>query len=97
MGHLNYGNGARFTFDDRLLTHLRTVILAKLNLQESLVFTWSDDQQQHSIWLHPSVPVHFEFDERSTDELNPAWIEQLLAFANSQGGLRLVEEPPQPS
>jgi predicted HTH transcriptional regulator len=43
------------------------------------------------------VPVHFEFDERSTDELNPAWIEQLLAFANSQGGLRLVEEPPQPS
>lgn len=97
MGHLHYGNGASFAFDDRLLTHLRTVILAKLNLQESLVFTWSDDAQQRSVWLHPSIPVYFEFDERSTDELNPAWIEQLLALANSQGGLRIVEEPPQPS
>ncbi|QZY53187.1 DUF7882 family protein [Leucobacter tenebrionis] len=96
MGHLIYGHGERFEFDDRLLTHLRTVILAKLNLQESLVFTWSDERQ-HSIWLHPSMPVHFEFDQRTTDELNPAWIEQLLAHANSQGGLRLVEEPPHPS
>ncbi|MBO1902412.1 hypothetical protein J4H92_10680 [Leucobacter weissii] len=93
MGSLYYGEGARFTFDDRLLTHLRTVILGKLNLQESLVFTWSGDGRQHSIWLHPAVSLRFEFDDEATPEINHAWIERLLALANSGSGLRIVEEP----
>ncbi|PII81366.1 hypothetical protein BMH31_13155 [Leucobacter sp. OLIS6] len=93
MGYLHYSGMESFAFDDRLLTHLRTVILGKLNLQESLVLTWTRDGQQHSIWLHPTVPIHFEFDSEATPELNPQWIEQLLALANSSGGLRCVEEP----
>lgn len=95
MGCLRYDTMA-FAFDDRLLTHLRTVILGKLNLHESLVFTWSDGERQHSLWLHPAVPLHFEFDSAETPELNPAWIEQLLSLANSGGGLRVVEEPEPP-
>lgn len=93
MGSLHYGGLETFEFDDRTLTHLRTVILGKLNLQESLVFTWQAEGKQHSIWLHPSVPIHFEFDEAETPELNPAWIEQLLSLANSPSGLRCTEEP----
>lgn len=93
MGYLHYSGMESFAFDDRLLTHLRTVILGKLNLQESLVLTWTRDGQQHSIWLHPTVPIHFEFDSEATPELNPQWIEQMVALANSPGGLRCVEEP----
>ena len=93
MGNLHYGGLETLAFDDRTLTHLRTVILGKLNLQESLVFTWVSEGKQHSIWLHPSVPIHFEFDAEETPELNPAWIEQLFALANSPSGLRSVEEP----
>lgn len=96
MGQLHYGGLETFTFSDRELTHLRTVILGKLNLQESLVFTWISEGKQHSVWLHPSVPIHFEYDEEVTPELNPAWIEQLLVLANSPSGLRLIPEPDNP-
>lgn len=92
MGYLHY-DGAKFAFDDRTLTHLRTTILGKLALQESLVFTWIDEGRQRSIWLHPSLPVQFEFEEEVAPDLNPAWIEQMLTLANSQAGLRLTEEP----
>lgn len=93
MGLLHYDNVASFEFDDRVLTHLRTVIFSKLNLQESLVLTWVHEGRQRSIWLHPSVPLQFEFDDVVTPEINPAWIEQLLVLANSATGLRLVPEP----
>lgn len=93
MGLLHYDNVASFEFDDRLLTHLRTVIFSKLNLQESLVLTWVDQGRQRSIWLHPTVPLQFEFDDEVTPEINAAWIEQLLALTNSATGLRIVPEP----
>lgn len=93
MGHLHYGGLETLEIDDRTLTHLRTVIFGKLGLQESLVFTWVSEGKQHSIWLNPSTPLHFEFDEAETPELNPMWIEQLFALANSPSGLRSVEEP----
>lgn len=93
MGYLHYGESRSFSFDDRALTHLRTVILGKLNLQESLVFTWLADGRQRSIWLHPTIPLHFEFEDDTTPELNPEWVEQLLSLANSPAGLRLIDEP----
>ena len=95
MGFLHYGETRSFAFSDRELSHLRTVILGKLNLQESLVFTWLDEGSQHSIWLHPTIPLHFEFETQVAPELNPLWTEQLLALANSPTGLRLIEEPEQ--
>lgn len=92
MGYLHYGNGDRFEFDDRLLAHLRKVILGKLVLGESLVFTWIDLGQQRSIWMHPSFPLQFEFDGRAVPELDPALLERLAQLANSPGGLRVAEE-----
>lgn len=96
MAFLHYGGIASFQFDDRTLTHLRTVILGKLNLQESLAFTWADGAHQRSVWLHPGLALHFEFDAETTPELNAAWIDQLMVLANSPAGLRVVEEPPLP-
>ena len=96
MGYFCYGGLDRFDFDDRVLTHLRAVILAKYNLQESLVFTWTFEGKQYSLWLHPTVPLRFEFDHEETPELNPLWKEQLMMLANSPGGLRLSDEPEAP-
>lgn len=93
MGHLHYGGSESFSFDDRLLTHLRTVILAKLQLQESLSLTWQDGDQQRSIWLHPAIPLHFEFEAESTADLNPQWVEHLLHQTNLQAGLHDLDEP----
>lgn len=93
MGKLHYGGIETYEFDDRALTHLRTVILGKLSLRESLAFTWVRDGQQHTIWLHHAVPIHFEFQGHETPALNPIWIEQLSQLANSATGLRLVAEP----
>jgi len=92
MGYLHYGSGHRFEFDDHLLAHLRSVILSKLLLQESFVFTWVDFGEQRSIWLHPSLPLQFEFDRQTTPELDREWLEHLSLLANSPGGLRLTAE-----
>lgn len=93
MGILQYGESTSFDFDDRTLTHLRTVILGKLQLHESFTFTWSDHDQQRSIWVHPGALLQFTFERKETPELNPHWVQQLQALANSPTGLRLVEEP----
>ena len=92
MGCLHYGNGHRFEFDDRLLAHLRTVILGKFVLQESLTFTWIDFGQQRTIWLHPSLPVQFEFEQKTVPELDPEWIDRLTLMASSPGGLRIGDD-----
>lgn len=92
MGYLHYGHGERFEFEDRLLAHLRTVILGKFVLRESMVFTWVDFGQQRSIWLHPSFPLQFEFNSEATPELNPEWLERLTMLASSPSGLRVIEE-----
>ncbi len=93
MGYLHYGDAQRFHFDDRALTHLRTIIFAKLALRESFVFTWISGGAQHSIWVHAALPLHFEFEQEVAPELNPEWVEQLSELANSPAGLRLLPEP----
>lgn len=93
MGVLKVGSTQSYNFDDRVLAHLRFVITNKLMKQESFVFTWLDDGTESSIWLHPSVDLTFEFELEEKQHLNRAWVELLLAHANSPGGLRLVEEP----
>ncbi|PRI12629.1 hypothetical protein [Leucobacter massiliensis] len=96
MGTLHYDSSHRFQFDDRTLAHLRAVIVSKLGHQESLLFTWTSKDTQRSIWLHPTIPVQFEFDEGEVPPLNRAWLEELTATANAPAGLRLLPEPAEP-
>lgn len=91
MGYIHYGGIETFSFEDRVLTHLRSVILGKMHMQESFVFTWVDGEQQHTIWIHPTIPIHFEFDSSEVPEIDPEWLEQLVSLANSQTGLRYVK------
>jgi hypothetical protein len=98
MGKLVYGAPMwSAEFDDRLLAHIRVVIIAKLRRGESFTLSWnletSHGSGRSSIWIHPSIPLQFEFFGSRDPSLNRAWIEALMATANSANGLELVAEP----
>jgi hypothetical protein len=93
MGCLYYGAQGMYKFDDRTLSHLRTVIASKLLRHESFVFTWNEGESQRTIWLHPSLALDFTFDGNDDLAVNRAWIEALSSLANGPAGLHLVSEP----
>ena len=58
---------------------------------------WSEDSVKFAIgrstiWLHPSIPLRFVFDEPEPPPLSRTWIEELAHSANSSGGIALVDE-----
>jgi hypothetical protein len=98
VGKLIYGAPMWYVeFDDRALAHLRVVILAKLRRSESFSFSWKYDNGQgsgrSSFWVHPSIPMQFEFYGGREPVLNRHWIEALMLSANTPNGLELVPEP----
>ena len=98
MGKFIYGTPSlTVEFEDRVLAHLKVVIATKLRRGESFLFTWeygTDSGSGHSsAWLHPAIPLQFEFADTREPKLNREWLEELLAAANSNAGLRLVPEP----
>lgn len=97
MGILHYGTDSTpIHIADRALAHLKVVVVAKLRRQESFTVSWQhhaeDGQGRSTIWLHPSIPVRFEFDEPVAPGLNREWIEELAQSANALGGITLVSE-----
>lgn len=97
MGTFYYGGSATpIHIDDRALAHLKVVIATKLRRSESFTVSWKhpDDQPRgrSTIWLHPSIPLRFVFDDPEPAELSRSWIEELASSANSSGGLTLIAE-----
>ncbi|SEB44565.1 hypothetical protein SAMN04489806_0653 [Paramicrobacterium humi] len=97
MAKLFYGaNGIEIEFEERVLAHLKIVITTKLRQGESFLFNWQDDPEvgdgRSSVWLHPSIPLYFKFDEPVAPELNRRWIDEMFMTANSGPGLRLIPE-----
>ncbi|MEV4775050.1 hypothetical protein LTA6_002902 [Microbacterium sp. LTA6] len=97
MGSLLYdGEDRPIHIDDRALAHLKVVIATKLRRQESFTLSWkhsdSEPGGRSTIWLHPSIPLRFIFDEPEPPELNMQWVEDLMHSANSTGGIMLVDE-----
>jgi len=84
-------------FEDRALAHLRIVMLAKLRRSESFSFSWKYETVQgsgrSSFWIHPAIPLQFEFFGGHEASLNRAWIDALMETANSPNGLELLPEP----
>ncbi len=98
MGRLVYGSGeTEIDFDDRVLAHLKVVMVTKLRRDESFLLSWQHGQEdgsgRSSIWVHPAIPLHFRFYGNKQPPLNRAWIEEMMLSANSTGGLRIVPEP----
>lgn len=97
MGKLVYdGEDRPIILDDRTLAHLKVVMSTKLRRQESFTFSWTyagdDTPGRSTIWLHPSIPLRFEFDSADPPQVNSRWIAVLMESASSTGGIRLVDE-----
>jgi hypothetical protein len=99
MGEFIYGTPSiSVEFDDRVLAHLKAVIIAKVRRGESFTFSWeytvAKGSGHSSIWIHPTIPLQFDFAGSREPILNRAWIEELVRLSNSPAGLRVIPEPP---
>nr|WP_259486266.1 hypothetical protein [Herbiconiux gentiana] len=87
---------AEIELDDRLLAHLRLVILTKMRNHEAFSLSWTLEPGQGSgretLWVHPSIPLRFRFYGSRHAAINRAWIEQMVQAAN-RGDLRIMPEP----
>ncbi len=97
MGSLYYGDAQTpIQIDDRALAHLKVVIATKLRRNESFTLSWrhpeGDAPGRSTLWLHPSIPLRFVFQEPESPELSRKWIEDLAHSASSSGGILLVDE-----
>lgn len=97
MGTIYYGGSATpIDIEDRALAHLKVVIATKLRRGESFTVSWRhpDDQDRgrSTLWVHPSIPLRFVFDDPEPSMLSREWIEELANSANSSGGIMLVAE-----
>ncbi|HET6302921.1 hypothetical protein [Microbacterium sp.] len=97
MGTIYYGGaGTPIHIEDRALAHLKVVIATKLRRNESFTVSWrhpeGEPRGRSTIWLHPSIPLRFVFDDPEPAQLSREWIEELANSANSSGGIMLVAE-----
>lgn len=97
MGLLIYGpNSSEIELDDRLLAHLRLVIVSKMRNQESFALSWTVEADRgsgrESLWVHPAIPLRFRFFGSRPPAINRAWIDQ-MSTAASRGDLRIMPEP----
>lgn len=98
MGHLIFGApGESVTIDDRVLAHLKLVMLTKLRRHEGFPFSFEYDVSAGSgrstVWLSASQFIEFRFDGSRPCSINKSWLELLMATANEGDGLRVVAEP----
>jgi hypothetical protein len=98
MGTLTYDVVSKVKFDDRALAHLELVIASKFRRNESFNFSWVKDPSVGSgrttIWMHPAIPLVYDYDGSRHPTINRVWLDALMSAANSSTGLQLVSEPP---
>lgn len=97
MGTLTYDVVKQVHFDDRLLAHLQLVITTKLRRGESFTFSWKTDAAEGggrtTIWLHPAIPLLYEFQGSRQPSINRLWLDELMASADTVTGLQVIPEP----
>ncbi|WP_396657222.1 ATP-dependent DNA ligase [Microbacterium sp.] len=96
MGRFIYDATANSVeIDDRVLAHLRIVVMNKLRRGESFMFDIDigDGSGRRSFWLNPSVPLQFHFYGSRQPAINRAWVEELIQVASGPNGLTIVPEP----
>jgi hypothetical protein len=97
MGTLTYDVVSKVDFEDRALAHLQIVMASKLRRGESFNFSWvkapAEGSGRTTVWLHPAIPLVYEFTGSRQPAVNRRWLEKLMESANSPSGLQLVPEP----
>lgn len=97
VGTIYYGGSdTPIHIEDRALAHLKVVIVTKLRRSETFTLTWQHPEDEprgrSTIWLHPSIPLRFVFDDPEPAELSREWISDLANSVSSTGGIMLVAE-----
>lgn len=96
MGRFVYGTtGSSVDIDDRVLAHLRIVVMNKLRRGEPFMFDveMGEGQGRRSFWVHPSVALQFHFYGSRPPRINRAWVEALMLAASGPNGLSVLPEP----
>ena len=96
MGTIYYGGQATpIRIEDRALAHLKVVVATKLRRNESFTLSWQhpadEPRGRSTIWVHPSIPLKFTFDDPEPCKISPSWIAALARSANS-GGICFVAD-----
>lgn len=94
MGTMFYGGSATpIHIEDDALAHLKVVIAIKLRRGESFTLSWvhpeGEARGRSTVWLHPSIPLRFVFDDPEPPSISREWIEELAQSANTSGGIQL--------
>lgn len=97
MAHLFYGSETRpAEIPDRILAHVKVVTATKLRRGESFLLTWrhpaGEAPGRTSLWMQPSIPLRFVFDDPEPAALDPEYLRELANEANSSGGIILEWE-----
>ena len=99
LGTLSYGAPPHeIQMEERLLAHVKVVIIDKLRRNESFLMSWEpagDGSGRTSAWMHPSIPLVFTFPASRPPRLNQNWLELMAKGAMSSEGLRIMPEPPE--
>lgn len=95
MGVLHYADQS-IAIDDRTLAHIKVAAVTKLRRGESFTLSWTHPASElagrTTLWIHPSIPLRFEFEEPDSPTLSREWIENILRSSNSTGGIHLSAE-----
>lgn len=91
MGRLIYQERHVLDIEDRLLSHLRVVIMNKLRRQEPfMLMAPHPEQGTLSLWLHPFTPIVLQFYGSRPPQLDKALIDQMMQDASGPNGLVLA-------
>jgi hypothetical protein len=95
LGTLFYGaQPIAIRVDDVLLRHLELVITSKLRRGEGLVISWHDERTtgdgRSTVWLHPSIELHYRYSGSREPQVNRELLEELAAAAGSNRGVRIT-------
>ena len=96
MGKLVYGAGQEYDLDDRVLTHVKLAIVAKLRRHESFLLNWDVPVEQGSgrvsLWVSREVPLAFQFSGSRPPAINTVWLEALMHTSQRTGGMVVMSE-----
>ena len=91
MGRLIYRDKASFDIDDRLLAHLRIVIMNKLRRNEGFMLQVpvTEGVRQASLWVHASNARVLQFYGGRAPAIDRELVDQMMHDASGPDGLTL--------
>jgi len=96
VGRLIYRDRASFDIDDRLLAHLRIVIMNKLRRNEGFMLQLpvNEGVRQASLWVHASNALVLQFYGGREPLIDRELVDQMMHDASSSDGLTLSSTGP---